>query len=64
MIPVGTCKGMGNVNNKIIEYLVTKKVEQQNVSDYEVRIQTLIHEVELWRKRYLELMALHDKSVA
>lgn len=47
-----------------VQYTVTKKVEQHNFSDYEVRIQSLSHEVELWRRRYLELMAAHDKNVA
>ncbi|CAD8091189.1 unnamed protein product [Paramecium primaurelia] len=47
-----------------VQYTVTKKVDQQNFSDYEVRIQSLLHEVELWRKRYLDLMAIYDKNIA
>ncbi|KAM3142962.1 hypothetical protein pb186bvf_005025 [Paramecium bursaria] len=47
-----------------LQYTVTKKVEVSNYSDYEVRIQTLQHESELWRKRYLEMMAKSDKNIA
>lgn len=42
----------------------TKKPETRDISDYEVRIQSLMHEIELWRKRYQDIVLEHDRFLA
>lgn len=58
---------MSNREDKMImldvQYQVHKD-ETKNYSEFEVRIQALSHEVELWRKRYMDLLAANDKNVA